>query len=320
MTKPFKSIDDQLNLLLSRGLIFNDQEEAKRYLLTNNYYNVINCYGKFFLNHSNTYYPNSNFNEIVSIHQFDKEIKNTLFKHIIEIEQHFKSAVSHIFSEHRSSDSYPYLNPANYENSNILGVSSYISSLSSIIQNQGGYSHDNSIKHYLNNHNNVPLWVLCNYMTFGSIVKFYKLMKRNEQNQIAKVMSTFLCNNLEITNIKLTPEQLISFLDNICELRNGVAHNNKLFRFMCRRNTAHIAPLHSIYGIAANVPRQDIYNIIIVMQAFLSKFQYAQLHNTILSRAKTLNKKLSTIGVDDVLSTLGFPVNWINTTSKRAQD
>lgn len=38
--KPFKTIDEQYNLLLSRGLLFTDENKAKQYLLNNNYYNV----------------------------------------------------------------------------------------------------------------------------------------------------------------------------------------------------------------------------------------------------------------------------------------
>ena len=39
--KPFKTIDEQYDLLLSRGLSFSNEEKAKQYLLNNNYYNVI---------------------------------------------------------------------------------------------------------------------------------------------------------------------------------------------------------------------------------------------------------------------------------------
>ncbi|MCD8028155.1 MAG: hypothetical protein LUF02_05750 [Erysipelotrichaceae bacterium] len=34
--KPFKTIDEQLDLLKSRGLIFTNEDKAKQYLLNNN--------------------------------------------------------------------------------------------------------------------------------------------------------------------------------------------------------------------------------------------------------------------------------------------
>lgn len=41
MSKPFKTLDEQISILKSRGLIIPDEEAAKLSLLCNNYYNVI---------------------------------------------------------------------------------------------------------------------------------------------------------------------------------------------------------------------------------------------------------------------------------------
>ncbi len=49
MSKPFKTLDEQISILKSRGLIIPDEEAAKLSLLCNNYYNVINYYSKFFM-------------------------------------------------------------------------------------------------------------------------------------------------------------------------------------------------------------------------------------------------------------------------------
>lgn len=46
--KDFKTIDEQLALLRSRGLIIPNEEKARLYLLTNNYYNIVNGYSKYF--------------------------------------------------------------------------------------------------------------------------------------------------------------------------------------------------------------------------------------------------------------------------------
>ena len=46
--KEFKTINEQIEILKDRGLIFKDTNMACSYLLTNNYYNIINGYGKYF--------------------------------------------------------------------------------------------------------------------------------------------------------------------------------------------------------------------------------------------------------------------------------
>ena len=43
-SKPFTPIDDQLQILINRGLKIEDKEFAKDILLRENYYNVINGY------------------------------------------------------------------------------------------------------------------------------------------------------------------------------------------------------------------------------------------------------------------------------------
>lgn len=46
--KPFLTIAQQVKLLKSRGLVIANETEAGEYLLSNNYYNIINGYGKYF--------------------------------------------------------------------------------------------------------------------------------------------------------------------------------------------------------------------------------------------------------------------------------
>lgn len=47
--KEFKTIDEQLEILKSRGLCFSTDESTKRYLEKENYYNIINGYKDLFL-------------------------------------------------------------------------------------------------------------------------------------------------------------------------------------------------------------------------------------------------------------------------------
>lgn len=310
--KPFKTLDEQYQILLGRGMNFSDIDKAKKYLLENNYYNVINCYSKFFIDTGDNYLLGTTFDEITKVHFFDKELKNTLFKYIIEIEKHLKSIVSYRFSETYPTIDYAYLIATSYKPDDILQVTALISSISNLINKELKNKNPNPIKHYINQHGSVPFWIISNYMTFGQLVKFYQHLPITIQNKIAKDFSSFLNENLGTNNQKLQPHELISFLNNIVELRNIVAHNNKVLGFKCKNNTTYINTLHSKCGIQANNQRQDVYNVFIVMQALLTKNQYAQLNNTIRKRARTLNKELKTISCNVILSSLGFPTDWFN--------
>lgn len=147
-------------------------------------------------------------------------------------------------------------------------------------------------------------------MSFGQLVKFYKYLNTSLQNTIAKDFSVFLNENLDINNVKLTSSQLLSYLENVVELRNVVAHNNRILGYSCRNNTIYLKELHSKYNINANSPRQDVFNVFISMQCLLTKNQYAQLHNTILKRTKNLNNDIHTIPISTILNSIGFDKDW----------
>lgn len=306
--KPFKTIDEQYELLKSRGLNFTNKEKSKRFLLNNNYYNVINCYAKFFMTEDDKFIPGTNFDEITQVHYFDKEIKSIFFKSILEAEKHFKSILAYRFSEKYKNQDYAYLIASNYNNNDILQVTKTISSLSNII-NKYKNKNNNSINHYITRHKNVPFWILTNYMNFGQLLYFYKYLDDSLKNKVAKDFSCFLADNLNIDFIQLTSEDLISFIENVIDLRNIVAHNNKLLGFKCKGHVRYLSQLHDKYSISYNSNKQDVYNVFIIMQALLSKNQYALLHNTLRKRMNYLSTRLETININIILNSLGFPNN-----------
>lgn len=79
MTKPFRNTHQQLEILHKRGLTIPKYQDARQYLLTNNYYNIINGYSKYFYQTPNKYHPGITFDEISYAYVFDREIKYTLF-------------------------------------------------------------------------------------------------------------------------------------------------------------------------------------------------------------------------------------------------
>lgn len=308
--KPFKTIEEQFFLLKSRGLNFENEEKSKRFLLNNNYYNVINCYAKFFMTDDDRFIPGTTFDEITQVHYYDKEIKSIFFKSIIEAEKHFKSILAYRFSEKYKNQKYAYLIASNYNNDDLLQVTNTISSINKIINKYKAKEGNNSIKHYINKHKDVPFWIVTNYMNFGQLLYFYKYLDASLKNTVAKDFSCFLADNLGVPQIQLTPEALISYLENTLELRNIVAHNNRLLCFTCKGHVHYLPQLHDPYQISNLASKQDVYNVFLIMQCLLSRNQYALLYNTLRSRTNYLNNKLKTIDVNVILNSLGFPDDW----------
>ena len=317
--KPFKTLKEQLDLLESRGLTINDREKAASYLLEHSYYNVINVYSKFFQDEKNTFISGSSFEEIRRVHIFDSELKSILFKYIIESEKHFKSSIAYRFGEKFRDKPYAYLQTNCYSNNNLISLAQTVSTLSKVIKENINSNKASSIKHYYSNHNNVPIWVLINELTFGETIYFYINLDDKLKNRIAQDMNKFLqdCIGKQTT---LEAQTLINLLFNLKDIRNCVAHDNVLFGMRCRNNVKYYPEIHDLYYIKKEQSRQDLFNMIIMMRCFLTNNQFSLMHNTILSRTKTLQNSLKTIEINKVIEQLGFPRDWANQTDKLDQN
>ena len=128
LLKKFLTIQEQIGLLKARKLVIDNEQEAASYLLSNNYYNIINGYGKYFPQSNDTYSAGTSFDEISKLYLFDKEIKQFLFQAILTAEAHLKAIFAHRFAETYKDIPYSYLNINCYERtiSNIFYVKIYL--------------------------------------------------------------------------------------------------------------------------------------------------------------------------------------------------
>lgn len=307
--KPFKTIDEQIDILESRGLTFSDKDYAANYLLSNNYYKIINGYSKYFMSPDDTYLPGTCFDEIINLYHFDRDIKQDFFRAILSIEGHLKSFFAYRFAEAYQDQPYAYLNTSCYAQDKALSVVRTIYHLSGII-NHYKKQPNSSIEHYLKKYHSVPIWVLVNYLDFGELRHMISSTKTQLQNKIAHDMESFICQNIQQTDL-FPPETMLSFIENLNDVRNICAHNNRLIDFKCRRDSKYWEPLHNVYSLSANDYRNNIYCVMLSAQCFLSHTEYAFLHNSIRKRMITyLKNHIKTIPYNTILQTLGYPQDW----------
>ena len=312
--KKFSTIAEQMDLLTSRGLKIHDRDKASLYLLTNNYYNIINGYGRFFPRSGENYTAGTSFNEIAQLYLFDREIKQSLFNAILSAENHIKASFAYRFAEKYPNIPFAYLNTSCYNQDKTLSVVATISRLSYIIEQQKKKKHS-SINHYLNHHGDIPIWVLSNSLNFGELRYMISLVTTDIQNQVAKDMLSFIKAHIPAPSTFL-PETMISFIDNIHEVRNVCAHNNRLLDFHCRHDSRYWKDLHDLYNVPANSERNNVYSVFISLQCFLSLVEYGTLHNKLLKLMLHLDKHIKTISTENIYHSLGFPTDWCKTSTK----
>lgn len=321
MVRPYKTIQEQLAILHKRNLILTDYQSNKLYLLSNNYYSIINGYSRYFWVSTNKYFNGTNFDDISMLYFVDRELKFIFMKSILEAEKHLKSITAYTLSSQLTSAPFSYLdkqfytyNPTIY--SERRDVEYLTSRFSKIIKKYKKQKVNNPISNHLKNHGGVPFWVIVEYLTFGELKLIIKYTP-SIQNGIAKRFYSFIASKLPITS-HFTPVELISFMENIFEVRNICAHDSRLLDYKCKNNTVYYAPLHDKYSVLKTSPKSDVYNVYLTLQCFLSDTQYAILHNTILKKfnyfENYLSKRSYPITTNKILLTLGFPKDWhINT-------
>ena len=236
MSKPFKTVEEQIEILKSRGLIIQDEERALFFLKNNNYYELINGYKDFFIDKDKTeqekkdvYRNDVTFEDVVSLYEFDFEIRSIILKGILKIENIIKTKLAYYFSE-KYNQEYNYLNIHNY-NDKIKSVK-MIADISNIIKvnmvNSKNEDMKNILEYYLEKHQNIPLWVLIKKFTFGKLSKFYSALAEEIQLKICNDIEEFYLKeyNKSISMNNKTLSQMLEFINIV---RNICAHNEKLY-------------------------------------------------------------------------------------------
>jgi abortive infection bacteriophage resistance protein len=314
--KPFQTHIQQLKILRGRGLTIRDGSNAMRILENEGYYNVINGYKNFFLVldpngnpvSPEQYKPGSTFEEIHKLYILDRELRNILLKYLLIFEKSVKSKVSYRFSQKFKKDN-AYLDMKNFtSNPNQLKqVLKLISTISNIISNYSDRN-NNPIKHYLDNHQGVPLWVLANYCTLGNINNFYQCLDSPLQDTIAQDFSKIYKKNYQV-NLQFPKDSLIDVLKTANLFRNVCAHEERLYNFGLNR------PSRSRHNSnLLNIPNALLTGNLFTMVAFLKLVITKNEHKMLVSSLKQLFTKSQTdftsVNFTQILDTMGFPPNW----------
>lgn len=118
--KPFKTIEEQYNLLLTRRLTIPDKAFFNQYILKNNYFNVINGNEDLLLVSAgigSKLYDTATFDDFVRLHKFDKTLISHLIAIIHNFETSLKNSISKNFCElycRTPQNTMQYTNIANY--------------------------------------------------------------------------------------------------------------------------------------------------------------------------------------------------------------
>lgn len=307
--KEYKTFNQQLTILRGRGLIVPTNGLPKRFLEQENYYNVVNGYKDLFLKKDSsgspilpeTYIDNAHFDELKSLFLFDRELRMIFLKYILIFENSFKTVISHEFSKKYPKEN-SYLEIQNYVGNNPKKVLQQISILTKTI-------HDNvdkngAIKHYIEEHGSVPLWVLVNYLTIGNLAHLFGVLKDGDKNLISKYYSDKYNKQYKPhVNLRLSNEDLISALKIINLVRNKCAHDERLYNSDFRNIRAR--QIANYYGFSNYNNRRVVVGVL-YLKVLLNKSYFKTFFQEISKVFNKYKNEFFTVKFTDILEMMGI--------------
>lgn len=314
--KPFSTHRQQLSILRNRGLTIKNGSQAMRILERENYYNVVNGYKDLFLekDHKGSplkpeqYIKGTQFKEIYTLFLLDRELRNILLKYLLIFENSIKTKIAYHFSK-KYKKPHAYLQMENYTNdpSQLQRVLGLIATISNQISKKSQTNRDTPIKHYLDNHEGVPLWVMVNYLTLGNISNFYSSLDKQLQDEIAKDFSKQYKKQYKVKNHLQIPAQSIIEVLKIANLfRNVCAHEERLYNFKLDKNPK-IKHISKVLQIPIGYLKGNLFTMVSFLKLTLTKKEYKELISSLDKLFSKYNASFTTVQFSAILKEMGFP-------------
>ncbi len=302
-SKTFKNLDEQIALLKDKGLIIDDEDYAKEILLRENYFFLMGYRHEFLKRDgSRKFVKGTTFRELYSLFNFDRQLRNILFKNIMIVENNLKSILSYVMSKNHGFKEQHYLNADNFVRD--YSKSRQINDLLRKMKRQINVNckQHAATSHYINNYGYIPLWVVVKVLSFGIVGELYSVLQKEDQEEIAKIY-----------NVPINA--LINYLPILANYRNLCAHED-----LCYNNRTSKKIDGTKYHDILNIPKNeydeyvygvnDLFAIIIILKQILQKSDFALMLNEISYELDVLDGKVDSIEITNILESMGFPTNY----------
>ena len=302
MPKPFLTYEQQLvKLRDEKHIVIADEAGTLCKLQQVGYYLLVSGYKHLFrLPAQKIYKDGTAFEELVSLYEFDEALRELFLHYLLHIERHVRSLLSYYFTEKYGEAQSAYLLKTNYNyvRKHQQGIDRLVHELQKLtLTTQHSY-----IAYQQNTYHNVPLWVLVNALTFGTLSKMYFFFPFDLQSKVSK--------NFAHVNEK----QLGQFLAVMTKFRNVCAHNERLFSYRSKDEIPDME-LHAKLGIPKGrglyqCGKNDLFAVVIAFRYLLPKQEFLVFKRALTTQIDNFLKSTTHISEEELLHAMGFPANW----------
>ncbi|MWV61253.1 hypothetical protein DCO58_10590 [Helicobacter saguini] len=290
--KDFKDYPQLVDLLKNRGLIISDDSKVIAFLKNIHYYRLSVYFIPFQYpkdsNKTDIFLPNTKFENIELLYNFDCELRRFIFYYLEKLELLLRSQIAHIHTKIYGPFGYIENEKSLKRDLKTLD-SNLFSDFMTTINKEKSRGNEDFIKHLKNKYDidDLPLWALVEITTFGNLIKFFRLMQKNEQLQI-----------LEFFDIKKLQLNVFSnWLNTLSYVRNICAHHARLWNKIFVKKFKFDS---NFDFLESRIARDRIFFALSVLAIILKD------KNIKIELINLLKKYLN---ID--LNAMGFPTNWL---------
>lgn len=213
--KQFKTYEEQIALLASRGMAVGDHQTAIENLQRVNYYRLSGYWYPFRLINGaarvDQFLPGTTLNNIIALYQFDANLRAMTFASLAPIELALRALLGHALGE---IDECAHLKLATWSaRAATPGYQKWITQHQYELAN----SREDFVEHHHNKYGGVlPVWAAVEVLDWGSLTWLYGFSPRRAQDQVADAFG-------------LSAPQLESWLKSLNIVRNVCAHHGRFF-------------------------------------------------------------------------------------------
>lgn len=269
-------LNKQISELKKKGLIFRDEEFAKKMILRENYYSLTHRYTDIFLSlkkKNHQFDDETYFEELFSVYQFDRDLKNLFFASINILEENIKSYIAYSIVDMYGDGN--FLNYDIFENNN---------ERVNKLREQISINMDRDVDGRVHINDNISAFLLVKYFTFGNITNLYHLLKKDIREYIEKytlIKSFDMDEYLRILNI----------------VRNICAHGDVLFN---------IKIYTKLNKLDRRYKNHKLYSLVFILKELLSKIEFQHFIKRFENLLICLHEELDDISYYNLLSTIGY--------------
>ena len=282
--KPQISVEDQITLLKSEGLIFMDEEKANHLLQNISLFRFKSYLKPFRQQNSKTFKPNSTFEAAYSLYKFDSELRKMICSELEKIEVSIRAQLSLTISQ--NAGIFWFTDSSNFK------LKLLHNNLLTTLKSELNRSDEEAIVDFRTKYTNdfPPSWMTFEISSFGSLSKLYSWLNSGlSRRQVASYYG-------------LSDTVMISWLHSLVYIRNICAHHGRLWNKQMSINP--IVP-RKLKLPFVSIPKETkkLYYILSTILYFL---QTVNPKNTFVSRFTQFIDKYPQVD----LNAMGFPKDW----------